>query len=268
MKLGFVGGGVMAEAILSGVLKQGVALAGEIVISDVVEARRKHLEATYSVTAVGDNGAAVKGADIVVLAVKPQNLEEVLGGLQGVLTDEQTALSIVAGASLSRIVGGLDHAAVVRAMPNTPAQLGQGITAWTATPQVTAARREDAQQVLSALGREIYLDDEKLIDVATALSGSGPAYVFLFIEALIEAGVFLGMPRDVAHQLVVHTVAGSGAMAVQTGENPAGLREKVTSPGGTTAEALLALEEGNFRATVMSAVIAAYEKARELGAKS
>ncbi len=268
MKLGFIGGGVMAEAILSGALKEGVALAGEIVVSDVAEARRTHLESTYGVATVGDNGAATKGADIVILAVKPQHLAEVLGGLRGALSEPQTVLSIVAGAPIRTIADGLDYRAVVRAMPNTPAQLGQGITAWTATAQVSSARREEAKHVLSALGREVYMEDEKLIDIATAISGSGPAYVFLFIEALIEAGVFLGMSRDVARELAVHTVAGSGTMAVQTGDNPAGLREKVTSPGGTTAEALLALEEGNFRATVMSAVIAAYEKAKELGAKS
>jgi pyrroline-5-carboxylate reductase len=268
MKLGFVGGGVMAEAIVSGALKEGVALAGEIVVSDIVEARRSYLESTYGIATVGNNEAATKGADIVILAVKPQNLAQVLDGIRGALAEPQTVLSIVAGAQICTIAEGLDYRSVVRAMPNTPAQLGQGITAWTATAEVSSARREEAKHVLSALGREVYMEDEKLIDIATAISGSGPAYVFLFIEALIEAGVFLGMSRDVAHQLAVHTVAGSGIMAAQTGDNLAVLRERVTSPGGTTAEALLALEEGNFRATVMNAVIAAYEKAKELGAKS
>ncbi len=258
----------MAEAIVGGLCKQGTVAPGDIVVSDVLEARRDHLRQTYGVTVVADNREAVSGADVAVLAVKPQQLKEVTEGLRGTLGPRQTVLSIVAGAAIRTIASGLGHDRVVRAMPNMPGQIGAGITAWTATPQVDEEHRAAARKVLSALGVEVEVPDEKLIDVATAISGSGPAYVFLFIEALIDAGVYLGMSRELAHRLAVQTVAGSGTMASGSGQHPAVLRDQVTSPGGTTAEALLALEAGGFRAAVMQAVVAAYEKAIELGAET
>ena len=265
MKLGFVGGGTMAEAMMAGVLKNGVASPADIIASDVLEARRDYLRSAHGVTAVADNAEALQGADLVVLAVKPQTLPEVLTGLRGKVSPGQAVLSIVAGASIKSIVKGLQHEAVVRAMPNTPGQIGAGVTVWTATPKVRSEQRKAVGRLLAALGVEIAVPDEKLIDMATALSASGPAYVFLFIESLIDAGVYLGMPRDLAHQLATETVLGSSRMVIESGKHPAQLRDMVTSPGGTTAEALLALEEGEFRATVMNAVIAAYEKAKQLG---
>ncbi len=265
MKLGFVGGGTMAEAMIAGVLRRGAASAKEIVASDVLASRRDYLRQKYGVRTVEENALAVAGAVVAVLAVKPQQLGQVLAGLKGRIRPSQAVLSIVAGAPIRAIAAGLGHDRIVRAMPNTPGQIGAGITAWTATPKVTKAQREAAKAVLAALGQEVEVAGEKLIDVATALSGSGPAYVFLFIEALIDAGVHLGMTREVAHQLAVQTVAGSAAMAAQTAEHPAALRNKVTSPGGTTAEALLVLEEEGFRAALMNAVAAAYEKSVQLG---
>ena len=267
MRLGFVGGGVMAEAILAGALRDGVVSPGEVVASDVIESRRDYLQATYGIRAVPDNGEALAGADLAVLAVKPQSLGEVLAGLKGRVPKEQAVVSIVAGAKIKTLTRGLGHEAVIRAMPNTPGQIGAGITVWTATEAVTETQRGAAERVLGALGRQVAVPDEKLIDMATALSASGPAYVFLFIETLIDAGVYLGMARDLARTLAVQTVIGSATMVAETGQHPAALRDMVTSPGGTTAEALLALEEGEFRATVMNAVIAAYEKAQSLGAE-
>ena len=267
MKLGFVGGGVMAEAIVAGVLRQGAVAGADVVISDVIAERRDYLTRTYAVKSVASNLQAVQGAELVILAVKPQQLEGVLGELKGKIQPGQAVLSIIAGATLQTLTAGLAHEAVIRVMPNTPGQIGAGISAWLPTAKVTPAQAANAQKVLTALGAEVQVTDEKLIDIATALSGSGPAYVFLFIEALTDAAVYLGMGREAALKLAVHTVAGAGKMAAEGKEQPGLLRERVTSPGGTTAEALRALEAGGFRAAVMSAVVAAYEKSRQLGAQ-
>lgn len=255
----------MAEAIIGGVLRNKVAAPGDIVASDVAESRRRDLHAAHGISTVAQNPEAVLGADVVVLAVKPQNLSEVLSSLKGKLSKDQAVLSIVAGAPIRRIAAGLGHDAIIRAMPNTPGQIGAGITVWTATPTVGEQQRKSASAVLAALGQEVAVPDEKYLDMATALSGSGPAYVFLFMEALTDAGVYMGMARDLAQTLAVQTVLGSSAMAKQSNKHLAQLRDMVTSPGGTTAEALLALEEGGFRATVMNAVVAAYEKSKRLG---
>ena len=255
----------MAEAILTGVIKAGAASPGDIVASDVVEARRDYIAATHGVATTSDNVEALKEAEIAVLAVKPQNLGEVLAGLTGKGAPGQAVLSIVAGASIRAVSAGLGHDRVIRAMPNTPGQVGAGITVWTCTGSVTATQRQAAAGILQALGEEVAVQDEKLIDMATALSAGGPAYVFLFIEALTDAGVYLGMARDLAARLAAQTVLGSARMVLETGQHPAQLRDMVTSPGGTTAEALLQMEEGGFRATMLKAVTAAYRKARALG---
>lgn len=258
----------MAEAMIAGVLKKKVAVAGDIIASDVAEGRRKHLQSTYGVTAVADNAASARGADLVVLAVKPQSAPEVFAGLRQSVAGQQTVLSIMAGVTIGNIVKGLGHEAVVRAMPNAPAQIGAGITVWTATAAVDQKHRDAAAGVLSALGEQIAVPEEKYLDAVTALSGSGPAYVFLFIEALIDAGVYMGLSRDLARSLAVQTVSGSATMAAQTGLHPAALRDMVSSPGGTTVEALLVLEDRGFRAAVMKAVVAAYEKSKRLGEES
>ena len=267
MKLSFIGGGAMAEAIIRGVLDKGIAPASDIVVGEALEGRCQWLRQTHGVEAVTDNLRAAQSGDLVVLAIKPQNLPEVLDQLKGHLEPHQAALSIIAGARMSTITEGLEHASVIRVMPNTPAQIGEGISMWTCSSQVDKHLREHAQSVLSTMGDHIEVDDEKYMDMATALSASGPAYVFTFIEALIDAGVYLGMPRDMARALALQTVVGSAALTKETGQHPAELRDMVTSPGGTTAEALLALEQGSFRATISNAVIAAYKKSVELGKK-
>jgi pyrroline-5-carboxylate reductase len=260
-----IGGGVMGEAFVRGLLRQALCEPREIVVSDPVAARRAELAAQLGVRTTASNSEAVSGAGVVILAVKPQALGEVLAGLDGPLHADALALSIVAGATLDTLRRGLASEAIVRVMPNTPGQIGQGISVWTATPETTPVQRAQAQAIVGALGREVYVDNEAQIDMATALSGSGPAYVLLFIEALTDAGVWMGFTRPVAEELALQTVIGSGLYMREAGLHPAALRNRVTSPGGTTAEALQVFEEGAFRALVSRAVMAAYRKARALG---
>ena len=255
----------MAEALIGGIIEAGLATAGDIQVGEPVEARRARLEQKYGLKAWPRNLEAVDGADIVVLAVKPQNLSQVLSELRNGLQQDNAIVSIIPGATIAKLAHGLDHAAVIRVMPNTPAQIGEGMSVWTAAKEVPQAKVEVTRDILRTLGQELYVTDEKLIDMATALSASGPAYVFLFIESLIDAGVYLGMPRDMARKLVLQTVLGSTKLVEESGRHPADLKDMVTSPGGTTIEALLAFEEGGFRASIFEAVIAAYEKSKALG---
>ncbi len=255
----------MAEAIIGGILGHGLAKAGEVCVGEPVEARRQALAQGYGVSTTADNQEAVRYGKLVVLSVKPQSLDEVMHGLAGKIADDQAVLSIVAGVRTESIAAGLRHKAVIRVMPNTPAQIGAGMSVWTAAASVSEAFRETTRSIVQTLGEEVYVAEEKYIDMATALSASGPAYVFLFIESLIDAGVYMGMSRDMARKLVLQTVLGSTKLTLETGRHPAELRDMVTSPGGTTAEALSRLEEGGLRATVLDAVMAAYEKAKTLG---
>jgi pyrroline-5-carboxylate reductase len=200
-----------------------------------------------------------------VLSVKPQTLPGVLEGLSGAIPPGALVLSIVAGARLEDLSRKLGHPALVRAMPNTPAQIGQGITVWAARPAVSEELKEMARQMLACLGSEVYADDEDYLDMATALSGTGPAYVFLFMEALVDAGVHLGFPRRIAEQLVVQTVKGSVAFYETSPSHLARLRNQVTSPAGTTAAALYFLDKAGFRPALSRAVWAAYERSVQLG---
>lgn len=266
MRIGFIGGGVMGEAMIKSLIGKGVAAAADITVSDVSQPRRDTLNKTYGVKAIADNREAGDGAEALVLAVKPQDLGKVLGEVKG-LSPQQLVLSIVAGATLDNIRGGLDHSCLVRAMPNMPAQIGAGMTVWTATAEVNQKQREMAQAILAAFGQEIYVSSEKYIDMATALSGSGPAYVLLVIEALTDAGVHIGLPRDMAEKLVIETMLGSARAVKETGKHPAALKNLVTSPGGTTTEGLLQLETGGLRSLLLQAVIAAHDKTQHLGAR-
>jgi pyrroline-5-carboxylate reductase len=265
MRLACIGGGVMGETIIGAVLAQGVATAEETVACDVMEARRKHLRDRYGVRTVATGAEAVDGSDLVLLAVKPQEFATAGQDLSGRLVKGQTVLSIMAGASINTIQQVLNHKAIVRAIPNTPAQVGEGLTMWTATPEVSEEGRQAARAVLVALGQEIYVAKESYIDMATAVSSSGPAYIFLVMEALVDAAVHIGFRRDVAHQMVVQMVLGSARYAQVSGKRLAELRNQVTSPGGTTAEGLLALERAGLRAAFIDAVRAAYEKTKRLG---
>ena len=255
----------MAEAIIAGILESQIAQADAVSVGDPMDNRRQYLEDKYGIRTHINNSNALEGAELTVLAVKPQSLKHVMSELKGTLARNNTVLSIVAGATTSTLVDGLGHEAVIRVMPNTPAQIGAGMSVWTASAAVPEDRVEVTRQILITLGEEHYADDEKLIDMAPALSASGPAYVFLFIEALIDAGVYVGMARDVAKKLALQTILGSTRLVKETGRHPTDLKDMVTSPGGTTIEALKALEEAGFRASVLSAVSAAYAKSKILG---
>lgn len=267
MKVAFVGGGTMAEAILGGILGKKIARAQDITVGEIIADRRAYLTKKYGVSTMASNPEAADGADMVILAVKPQNLHDVFTELKGKLKPKQAIVSIVAGAKMKTLERGFGHKGIVRVMPNTPAQIGSGISVWTAASSVDKSKIEVTRKILGTLGEEAYVSEEKYIDMATALSASGPAYVFLFIESLIDAGVYLGMPRDMARTLVLQTVQGSAQLAKKTGKHPAELKDMVTSPGGTTAEALFELEEAGFRAAVLNAVAAAYQKAQLLGSQ-
>jgi pyrroline-5-carboxylate reductase len=268
VRITFIGGGVMAEAMLSRALAERIVVNEDVCVAEPLADRRDYLARTHNVTVTPSNAEATKGSGLIIVAVKPQQFISMAQEISGILDKTQTVLSIVAGLAVTTITKALKHKAVIRVMPNTPAQIGAGMSVWTATSDVPTVARGAAQALLGVLGKEWYVEDEHYLDMATALSGSGPAYVFAFIESLIEAGVYLGMPRDMAHTTALQTVLGSAQLASDTGENPALLRARVTSPGGTTAEALRALEARGFRATILEAVVAAHRKARELGGQA
>ncbi|MBM3958849.1 MAG: pyrroline-5-carboxylate reductase [SAR202 cluster bacterium] len=263
MKIGFIGGGVMAEALISGIRR--AKLSADITVGEPVEPRRHALTRGLGVDVTGDNRAAIKGAELVVLSVKPQQLDGAARELSGALAADQTVLSILAGVKMHSIGLRLNHKNLIRVMPNTPAQIGLGMSVWTSTATVPAPVREFTGGMLTAIGEHVYVEDEKYVDMATALSASGPAYVFVFIESLVDAAVQLGMPNEMARKLVLQTLMGSAALVKATGKHPAELRNMVTSPGGTTASGLLALENAGFRAVVIKAVLAAYERGEQLG---
>jgi pyrroline-5-carboxylate reductase len=219
----------------------------------------------FGVAAHQDNLEAAHDADLVVLSIKPQDLHVVFDQLGSRLSDNQAVVSIVAGAKMQTLADGMAHPPVIRVMPNTPAQIGAGMTMWTCSEQVAEPQRDFTKSVLSTIGQEIYVDDEKYLDMATALSASGPAYVFLFLEALIDAGVYVGLPRDMARTMALQTVYGSTKLVMDTGRHPADLKDMVVSPGGTTAEGLQALERAGVPAALVEAVNAAYLKSIKLG---
>jgi len=259
-RIAVVGAGVIAEAMLSGLLSRGLVEASAVTCSHPREERRRELEERHGVAAVAANAEAADGADVILLAVKPQMLKAVMPELKPVMRPGQLVISVIAGAGTHALTRGLDHPALVRCMPNTPAQIGQGVTVWFATPAVDATGRARTRTMLSALGREFEVHDERQVAMATAVSGSGPTYIFLFIEALTDAAVHLGFPRHVARELVLDTMQGSAAFALASGRHVAELRDMVTSPGGTSAAAMYELERGRLRTVVSDAVWAAFER--------
>jgi pyrroline-5-carboxylate reductase len=295
--LSFVGVGAMAEAMIAGLLRRGLVRPEQITGSHPRAARRQELTARYGIEVTESNRVAAtaararaidespaggtKGAarsassgaqagpprSVIVLAVKPQRLGGVLRELRGALAPEHLVLSIVAGARIETIAGEMLHPAVVRAMPNTPAQVGEGMTAWTTSPQVTAEQEAEVRAMLGALGREMRVENENMIDMATALSATGPTYIFMMMEALVDAGVHMGFSRHVAQELVTQTMLGSVLFARESGKHPAELRNMVTSPGGTSAEAIYQMEKGSLRTVLSKAVYAAYQRAVALGRK-
>lgn len=260
-----IGAGTMGEALIKGLLRQALIEPQNLVATGPRAERRAKLAERYGVRTEADNVAAVQGAAVVFLSVKPQVLPRVLEELHGYIPADALLFSIAAGVQITKIQRGLDNPSVVRAMPNTPAQIGQGITVWTAAEAVTETQREYALIILQALGEAVYVEDEHYLDMATALSGTGPAYVYMFMEAMIDAGVHLGFSRRIAEKLVYQTVIGSANFARQSEMHPAALRNQVTSPGGTTAEALYHLDKGGFRTVLSRAIWAAYVRSAQLG---
>jgi pyrroline-5-carboxylate reductase len=260
-----IGSGVMAEAMIAGLLRGRIVEPHQVIASHPRPERRAALEQEYGIRTVAGNAEAAAAADVILLGIKPQMLVRVGRDLRPSLRTGQLVLSIIAGATTRAISGVLGHDQVVRSMPNTPARVGRGMTVWYATPQTTAAQRAQASTLLRALGHEIEVDDERFVAMATAVSGTGPTYVFLVMEALIDAAVHLGFPRHVAHDLVIETLEGSTVFAKSSGDHPAVLRNMVTSPGGTSAAALHELESGRLRTVLSEAVWAAYRRTVELG---
>jgi pyrroline-5-carboxylate reductase len=265
MRVGIVGAGVMAEAIIAGLVADRAVEARALVASHPRRDRRETLAERHGIRSVAANREALANAEVVVIAVKPQMLGRVMRELRGELAADQVVVSIVAGATIRTLVDGLQHAAVVRAMPNTPSQIRRGISVWTASEACTARQRDLARGVLRALGDEREAGDETFVAMATALSGTGPTYLFSVMEALIDAGVHLGFPRELAHDLVVETLIGSAEFALRSELHPAQLRNAVTSPGGTSAAAIYELEKGRIRTVLSDAVWAAYRRTLELG---
>ena len=265
MKVAFIGGGNMGEAMLSALLSQNLCMPEDISVSDIDESRRQFLKEKYRVSVTSDSQLATGNGDVVVLAIKPKNLTEVMAELDSRLKSTQLVLSIVAGARIDTLCQGMNHRHIVRCMPNTPGQIGEGMSVWAAAAEVTAEQKKWTSSILSSMGKEIYVADEKYLDMATAISGSGPAYFFLFVESLVEAAVNIGIPQDMAEKLVLQTMMGSAHLIQKSGKSPAELRIMVTSPGGTTAEAMLQFEKCGFRQMVLQAVAAAYNKAKQLG---
>jgi len=261
----FIGGGNMARSLIGGLIADGYP-AGRLRAADPAADQRKQLERLFGIRTFADNHAAAEGAGVLVLAVKPQVMHEVAGGLADVVQSARPlVISIAAGirsADLERWLGG--NAAIVRCMPNTPALVQSGATALVATPLVDEAGRELAESILRAVGLTLWLDDEDLMDAVTALSGSGPAYFFLVMEALQAAGEALGLPADSARLLTLQTAFGAAKMALESDEGPEVLRARVTSPGGTTERALEVLEAGELRGLMREALTAARDRAREL----
>jgi pyrroline-5-carboxylate reductase len=264
-RVAFIGAGVMAEAVIKGLTGRKLIVPARITAADVRPERGRELRERYGIDFTTDNRKAATEADVVVLSVKPQALPQVLPALNGGIPGRALVVSIIAGAKIASLSEGLGHAAVVRSMPNTPAQIGQGMTVWTASPAVTAEQRAQARELLGALGVEVYAEEESRLDAVTAISGSGPAYVFLFMEALIDAGVQLGFERSRARQLVFQTVKGATEYAMQSPLDLVQLRKHVTSPGGTTEAAVRSFENDGFRDVIDRAVRAAHKRSIELG---
>lgn len=255
----------MAEAMIAGLLRGERVTPDQVIATHPRPDRRSELISTYGIRTVEDNASAVDQADVIVLAIKPQMLGRVGREIASRLGEGKLVISIIAGATSKALSNVLKHRQIVRSMPNTPAQLGRGMTVWYATPEVSDAQKEQARVLLGSLGIELQVDDEKLVAMATAVSGTGPTYVFLVMEALIDAAVHLGFPRHIAHDLVIETLEGSTLFAKSSGMHPAQLRNMVTSPGGTSAAALHELESGRLRTVLSEAVWAAYRRTEELG---
>jgi pyrroline-5-carboxylate reductase len=270
-RLAFIGCGVMAESIIAGLLRQKLVEPEQISASHPRAERRAELDEKYRIKTFESNAEAVKALpaedSIVLLCVKPQRIKGVLAELKDAVTPEYLVVSIIAGATIETISGELDNRFVVRTMPNTPSQIGAGMTAWTCSEDVPDQKRLQVKTLLKALGNEIYVETENMIDMATALSATGPTYIFMMMEAMTDAGVHLGFSREISKELVQQTMLGATLFAIESHKHPAELRNMVTSPGGTSAEAIYQMEKGGLRTVLSKAIYSAYQRAVALGKK-
>jgi len=263
--IAIIGPGVMGRTLTSSLIQTGGFLPEALTIAGPTASRVEALCSEFGVRGTTSNTEAAASAEIVILAIKPQRLDQAAKALKGTIQPQALVLSVMAGVSMEALQQTLGAKRVIRSMPNTPAQIGMGITVWAQTAEVDEAQHALARRIFQTLGQEIFVEDENYLDMATALSGTGPAYAFLFMEAMIEAGVHMGFPRRMAEQLVVQTLKGSVLFYENNHEHPARLRDDVTSPGGTSAEALYYLEKAGFRTAISRAVWAAYQRSKELG---
>ena len=270
--LSFIGCGVMAESMIAGLLRKNLVAPEQLAASHPRANRRAELNETYKIHVYESNAEAVqsvqaKDDSIVALCVKPQRLDNVLQELKDSVAPNQVVLSIIAGAKIETLAEALSNEKIVRAMPNTPSQIGAGITAWTCTRGISETEQAQIKALLTALGKELYVETENMIDMATSLSATGPTYIFMVMEALTDAGVHLGFSREMAKELVQETMLGSVLFAMESHKHPAELRNMVTSPGGTSADAIYQMEKGGLRTVLSKAVYSAYQKAVTLGKK-
>ena len=267
-KLGFLGGGAMAEALIAGILKKELLPCSQITVSDISESRLTYLQGKYSIAVSNDNHVLVTGADIVILAVKPFVVEKILSEVKNSLKQDKILISIVAGLTTSYIEELITlPVPVIRVMPNTPALISAGISAVASGKFADQQAVQNSMVLFSAVGKTVLLQ-ENLIDSVTGLSGSGPAYIYLILEALSDAGVRMGLPRDVATLLSAQTMIGAASMVIETGEHTAVLKDRVTTPGGTTVAGLFELEKAGVRSALMKAVEVATIRSQELSGKS
>ena len=259
-RISVIGGGTMGVTFIRAVTNAGLVDIKNITVSEIYEARRNWLAEEFPGIDVQGGQITSEPNTIIYLSVKPQDLTSLVSGFK-----DSLVISILAGSTIAQVEEATGAQRIVRAMPNTPAQIGEGFTAWTATQSVTEDERERVGQLLGAMGDQLYVADEATIDKVTAVSGSGPAYVFLVIEAMINAAVQIGLRPDDARRMVLQTVTGSARFTAETGQHPAVLKDMVTSPGGTTAAGLRVLEQRAVRAAVIDAVAAAHQRAIELG---
>ncbi|MEO7673188.1 MAG: pyrroline-5-carboxylate reductase [Pyrinomonadaceae bacterium] len=267
--LSFIGCGVMAESIVAGLLREKIVSPAQIAASHPRADRRSELENKYGIKVFAENGATANAfpnsESVVILCVKPQRFGGVLNELAGSINPDQLVISIVTGTGIETISETLNNHLVVRAMPNTPSQIGAGMTAWTCSPDVDEDHKKLVKLMLSALGKELFVETENMIDMATSLSATGPTYIFMVMEAMTDAGVHLGFSREISKELVQQTMLGSVQFAIESQKHPAELRNMVTSPGGTSAEAIYQMEKGALRTVLSKAIYGAYKRAVELG---
>ena len=264
-KIAFLGAGNMAEALINGLISSGVYKPGDVIGSDISKKRLEHLNSKYKIKTTDKNDKAAKQADIIVLSVKPNHILNVLEEINDDLTPEKIVITIAAGISISAMSQALENKTkLIRVMPNTPALVLAGASVLYCNENVTSKEKERVLKIFESIGIAHMVEDEGLMDPATGLSGSGPAYVSIFIEALADGGVKMGLPRDMAHKLAAQTVYGTAKMIIDSGSHPAEFKDKVSSPGGTTIEGVHHLEKGGFRSSTISAVEAATRRSKEL----